>query len=66
MYFLCHDNNLDTRLQIVEQALENRLFLFSFAIASAAISSAQHEKSSISKFYNRRQHNIFEKNTFEA
>lgn len=53
-YFLSHDNNLDTRLQMVEQALENRLFLFSFAIASAVISSTQHEKSSISTFYNQR------------
>lgn len=64
MYFLNHNKHLDIRLQMVEQALENLPFLFSFAKASAAISSAQHEKSSISTFYNRRHHNTF--SDFEA
>lgn len=54
MYFLNHDKHLFICLQMIEQALENLPFLFSFAKASAAISSAQQEKSSISKFYKRR------------
>lgn len=54
MYFLNHNKHLDIRLQMIEQVLENLPFLFSFAKVSAAIRSAQQEKSSISTFYKRR------------